>query len=166
MRKALIIACGLILVVLATIVVKWLTTAIFDGPGSWDVIPRMFARQVVAPAIERFHGDMGRLPTDSEGLPSLIAPAGDRWDQWRGPYLSETKIPMDPWGNPYEYRVRSARSYEVISRGADGVASGDDVVETIELRQPNQRAEATRWTRPEIWEARPQARARCGVPHA
>ena len=32
---------------------------------------------------------------------------------------------MDPWGNPYEYRVSGSR-IEIISYGADGRAGGSD----------------------------------------
>lgn len=57
-------------------------------------------------ALQAFRIDMGRFPTDSEGLKALVeAPGAD--PRWRGPYLKGT-IPMDPWGSLYGYRSRSS----------------------------------------------------------
>lgn len=78
--------------------------------------------------LQSFRIDMGRYPSNSEGLQALIsAPAGD--PRWHGPYLKGA-LPADPWGSPYVYRSPGdgGRDYELISHGRDRQAggSGDD----------------------------------------
>ncbi|KQW42927.1 type II secretion system protein GspG [Pelomonas sp. Root662] len=79
-------------------------------------------------AIESFRLDLGRYPTNAEGLQALVqAQAAD--SRWRGPYL-KGGVPMDPWGSPYQYRSpgSSGRDFDLVSLGRDRAAggSGDD----------------------------------------
>ena len=79
-------------------------------------------------ALEAFRIDMGRYPTESEGLKALVVPpAGDA--RWRGPYMKDD-IPNDPWGTPYVYHCPSTRGkdFDLISLGRDRAVggSGDD----------------------------------------
>lgn len=69
-------------------------------------------------ALQAFRIDVGRFPSDAEGLKSLVEPLSD--PRWRGPYL-RTGVPLDPWGLPYVYRSRSAKGkeFDVISFGRD-----------------------------------------------
>ena len=75
-------------------------------------------------ALESFRLDMGRYPTNSEGLAALTqAPTGDV--RWRGPYL-KGGVPLDPWGSPYQYRSpgTTGRDFDLISFGRDRAAGG------------------------------------------
>lgn len=75
-------------------------------------------------ALDLFYLDMGRFPTTSEGLPSLIQkpPALDKWN---GPYLKAQSMPDDPWGVGYVYRSPGEHgSYDILSYGADGREGG------------------------------------------
>jgi general secretion pathway protein G len=78
-------------------------------------------------AVERFYVQMDRYPTMEEGLKVLVEPpAGDDAKKWRGPYIKELR--NDPWGNPYQYLIPGAHhpsSYDIWSRGADGVDGGE-----------------------------------------
>jgi len=79
-------------------------------------------------ALEAFRIDMGRYPTESEGLKALVvSPGGDA--RWRGPYMKDD-IPNDPWGTAYVYHYPSTRGrdFDLISLGRDRAAggSGDD----------------------------------------
>lgn len=78
--------------------------------------------------LESFRLDMGRYPTNSEGLQALTqAPAGDA--RWRGPYLKGS-VPLDPWGSAYQYRSpgSAGRDFDLVSLGRDRAVggSGDD----------------------------------------
>lgn len=56
-----------------------------------------------------------------ESLDQLInPPSGD-------PIMNAKEIPLDPWGNPYQYQLEGSRKYVIISLGADGAAGGTDV---------------------------------------
>lgn len=90
--------------------------------------------------VETLRLDIGRLPTADEGL-SLLAKAPQEAGQaknWRGPYLDDA-IPMDPWGNPYQYSVPGANGqpFALYSLGADRKrgGSGDDA--DIGILPPN-----------------------------
>jgi general secretion pathway protein G len=79
-------------------------------------------------SLETMRLDLGRYPTDREGLALLVeAPAAATEDGalWQGPYL-ETDVPQDPWGRPYVYRAPATAEGRplVISLGADGVEGG------------------------------------------
>lgn len=75
-------------------------------------------------AAEMFKLDIGRFPTDQEGLPALVTqPAGVAG--WNGPYLRKG-LPADPWGNPYRYRSPGQNAdVDIYSLGADNAQGGD-----------------------------------------
>jgi general secretion pathway protein G len=60
----------------------------------------------------------------AQGLAALTTkPDGEV--KWRGPYLQRS-VPMDPWGNPYVFRVPGAAGdYDLISYGKDGKPGGE-----------------------------------------
>ncbi len=53
--------------------------------------------------VQNFKLDMGRFPTDSEGLQVLVASPADDTGNWMGPYLDDEVLPKDPWGFDYVY---------------------------------------------------------------
>ena len=75
-------------------------------------------------ALQAYRIDMGRYPTDAEGLRALVVQPGNQ-PRWRGPYLRDD-IPPDPWGTPYVYRTQSSRGkdYDLMSLGRDRAAGG------------------------------------------
>ncbi|MBZ5554111.1 MAG: type II secretion system major pseudopilin GspG [Acidobacteriia bacterium] len=77
-------------------------------------------------AIEQFRLDVGRLPTQEEGIQSLrVRPPSLDESKWKGPYLQK-EIPMDPWGNAYAYRMPGQHGdYDILSYGRDGREGGD-----------------------------------------
>lgn len=79
-------------------------------------------------ALDTMRLDIGRYPTEEEGLDMLMTPPAEERAarRWQGPYLSED-VPMDPWGNPYRYDVISATTIAVYSLGADGEPGGQDL---------------------------------------
>lgn len=82
-------------------------------------------------AVDTFRLDTGRFPTTEQGLNALrTAPQGME-KKWDGPYLPKA-IPLDPWGNPYQYKSPSDHGdYEIISYGADGNPGGQGLDEDI-----------------------------------
>lgn len=75
-------------------------------------------------AVQLFYIDVGRYPSDSEGLGVLlIAPAGEA--SWSGPYLETPNSIMDPWGRDYIYEAPDGGSdFTIMSFGQDGVRGG------------------------------------------
>lgn len=85
-------------------------------------------------ALDLFYLDAGRYPSQSEGLDVLIKrPASV--DNWNGPYLKQTTLPVDPWGHPYQYRVPGQNApYMIVSLGSDGREGGADDASDIVSR--------------------------------
>lgn len=78
----------------------------------------------VAAALQLYRLDVGRYPTDAEGLEALVkVPTGGL--AWNGPYLTEESALKDPWGRAYLYRVPGKHGeVDVYSLGADGAEGG------------------------------------------
>lgn len=75
-------------------------------------------------ALELYHLDIGRYPSQSEGLDALTnAPPSSI--SWNGPYLNKA-VADDPWGNAYAYiAAPDGASYRLSSYGADGKEGGE-----------------------------------------
>ncbi len=69
-------------------------------------------------ALETYRIDQDRYPSEDEGLQVLTEPT----ETWPEPFLS--KLPRDPWKNPYVYFV-TENGVEVVSLGADGREGGE-----------------------------------------
>lgn len=92
-------------------------------------------------ALGAFKLDMGRYPSQEEGLQALIEPPADERAAklWKEPYLDSDKVPLDPWGSGYLYQVSEYPSggerIEIISYGKDGVQGGEGYNADISSRK-------------------------------
>ena len=80
-------------------------------------------------ALNRFEIDMGRFPSSNEGLEALVERPADGDTYWQGPYIDSNTIPLDQWGNPWNYRFPGryrSDSFDLWSNGPDGREGGDD----------------------------------------
>jgi len=74
-------------------------------------------------ALDLFMIDIGRYPTQQEGLAVLVSNT-DNLPTWHGPYLKSTAVPLDPWGHPYQYRFPGQHGdYDIFTLGPDGDGS-------------------------------------------
>src|SRR5579885_54132 len=60
--------------------------------------------ETIASGLDLFLLDIGRYPTEQEGLKALVEPPPSL-ARWRGPYLSRPSLLNDPWNRPYIYHV-------------------------------------------------------------
>ncbi|MFL1505384.1 type II secretion system major pseudopilin GspG [Pseudomonas sp. O64] len=76
-------------------------------------------------AVERFHQDTGRYPTDEEGLEALTTRlVGEA--KWKGPYVNEDLL-NDPWGIAYQYHYPPTQPntpFDLFSFGKDRTLGG------------------------------------------
>jgi general secretion pathway protein G len=83
-------------------------------------------------ALQTMELDIGRYPTESEGLTLLVQ--GDRKQVagWNGPYLA-SGVPLDPWGHAYVYEPPTDASHppKVHSLGSDGKPGGEGLAADI-----------------------------------
>lgn len=77
--------------------------------------------------LDAFEVDNGYYPQGSEGLQELVEQPRNAPD-WQGPYLKRG-IPLDPWGNAYQYEYpakHGTSGYDLMSMGPDGREGGGD----------------------------------------
>jgi general secretion pathway protein G len=76
-------------------------------------------------AVDAFVVDVGRAPSDAEGLKALLtAPADIK--TWDGPYTKKGASLIDPWGRPYLYRNPGRHGdFDVYTFGADNREGGE-----------------------------------------
>jgi general secretion pathway protein G len=81
-------------------------------------------------AIALFEVDMRRYPTAEEGIGVLIdTPQGDTAG-WRGPYVRNRDLLLDPWGEPVAYLVEGDH-VTVASLGSDRKSGGEGTASDI-----------------------------------
>ena len=91
---------------------------------------QLFVKQSIRVPLTSYRMHLGDFPSTSEGLQALLTAPPAKADRWRGPYLQEGKMPLDPWGRPYQYRcpgTHNKDTYDLFSFGPDGIESEDDV---------------------------------------
>jgi general secretion pathway protein G len=79
-------------------------------------------------ALDAFEIDVGRYPTNVEGLRALVEKPTSNADAWQQPYL-KSDVPKDPWGGDYVYRYPGQYNqdgYDLSSFGPDRKLGGDD----------------------------------------
>lgn len=78
-------------------------------------------------AVNQFHMDTGRWPSEDEGLTILIQRPMDVVNWPAGGYLDTTDLPRDGWGRDfiYERYPESGRPFVIKSLGADGQPGGE-----------------------------------------
>lgn len=75
--------------------------------------------------LELFKLDVGRFPTEAEGLEALVARPASATG-WNGPYLKKGRVPIDPWGNAYHYDNPGKRGdVDLYTFGADNAPGGE-----------------------------------------
>lgn len=101
--------------------------------NTWENAKRDTAKLFVNTSIKvplfSYRGDMGDYPSTQDGLQALVAPPASKADRWRGPYVEPAKVPVDPWGEPYQYAfpgVHNKRGYDLWSNGPDKQSGTED----------------------------------------
>jgi general secretion pathway protein G len=92
----------------------------------------------ICQAIDTFYSQFDRYPTNDEGLAILAA----KTQEFPDGLLN--KIPIDPWGQPYQYNQPGRNTpYEVISYGGDhreGGTGADADLSSADVQQAAQPA--------------------------
>lgn len=90
-------------------------------------------------ALKMYVVDMKTFPPTDEGLEVLLqAPDDERLARkWAGPYIDGNQLPLDPWGNEFEYEYDAAEAGSdtvqedfprIVSAGPDGQLGTEDDV--------------------------------------
>ena len=75
-------------------------------------------------ALQLFYIDVGRYPSEAEGLEALLQqPLGA--SDWKGPYLDRGEDIKDPWGRVFLYRSPGKEGpFDLLTYGRDGHTGG------------------------------------------
>jgi len=127
---ALRISAGFTLLELLVVVAIIGLLAAYVGPryvsqlGKSEVTAARTQIEAIARALESYRLDNGNYPPAEAGLNALRTRPNNQ-PRWNGPYLQKD-VPVDPWGNPYFYRLASSggRDFELLSYGHDGRPGG------------------------------------------
>lgn len=95
--------------------------------------------KAIEQALDLFKLDNGFYPTTEQGIAALIQKPGGGPQPKRynaDGYLKESKVPVDPWQNPYVY-LSNGRNYQLKSLGDDGEAGGEGYAADIDSRDQN-----------------------------
>lgn len=80
-------------------------------------------------ALKLYRLDNGLYPSTDQGLQALVEKpkSGKLPQKWReGGYLDSTKVPKDPWENPFVYLSPGLHGdFDLSSYGADGEQGGE-----------------------------------------
>ncbi len=118
-----LMAVLIILGLLAAVVVKNFVGQVDKGRA---VTTRANLRQLHT-AINQFHMDTGRWPTEDEGLKVLVQQPADVTTWPPGGYLETTEVPKDGWGQDFLFELypESGKPFVIKSLGADKQAGGE-----------------------------------------
>lgn len=93
--------------------------------------------QLIATALDLFYLDVGRYPTQEEGL-KILRQKPAHIPSWRGPYLDK-EVPQDPWGRDYIYKMPGDHGpFDLLSLGSDGIPGGEGENQDIANYQTGQ----------------------------
>lgn len=117
-----------ILALLATLAISNVT-GIFGGAQKDTA--KIFVSQTLKTSLVTYKIHMTDFPSTAEGLQMLITPPPNKADIWHGPYIEGSKVPLDPWGEPYQYRYPGVKNkvnglYDLWSKGPDKVDGNED----------------------------------------
>ncbi len=114
----------LVVLVILTLLAGLVGPRVLDQLGGAKAKTARIQISEIEQSIDLFKLDVGRYPTDAEGLRALVerpsaAPG------WTGPYLKKG-LPADPWGAAYLYKNPGRNGGpDVFSLGADGKPGGE-----------------------------------------
>jgi general secretion pathway protein G len=79
----------------------------------------------IAASLELYRLDVGRFPTDAEGLSALVTQPAPAPVGWNGPYLPQASALTDPWGHPYHFLAPGKHGeVDVWTLGSDNAEGG------------------------------------------
>ena len=118
----------MVVLVIIAIVAALIVPNVIGRPDEARVTVARTDLRAIAASLEMYRLDNRIYPASGQGLEALVnppvsPPAPPNWAP--GGYLAQ--MPVDPWGNPYIYRVpgENGAAYELLSLGADGQPGGE-----------------------------------------
>ncbi|TVQ31703.1 MAG: type II secretion system protein GspG [Phycisphaeraceae bacterium] len=116
----------LVALIILGLLVTLVAPRLLDNIGQGRVTTTRTQIANLSSAVSQFYLDVGRYPTEEEGLEALLrAPQGPEAEKWSGPYLETNYVPQDAWGREFHYILEPDGRYLIRSLGADGRPGGE-----------------------------------------
>lgn len=118
----------MVVVVILGILAALVVPQIMSRPDQAKVTVAKGDIRAISAALDMYRLDNNRYPTTQQGLDALVQKPSDsppprNWNP--DGYLK--RLPVDPWGNPYQYLSPGTRGpFDLYSLGADGQQDGAD----------------------------------------
>ncbi len=118
----------MVVVVILGILAALVVPQVMSRPDQAKVTVAQTDITAIGAALDMYKLDNGAYPSTQQGLEALVKkPAGNpqpkSWNQ--DGYLK--KLPVDPWGNPYQYLSPGTKGkLDLYSLGADSKEGGED----------------------------------------
>lgn len=114
----------LVVLVILTLLASLVGPRVLDQLGGAKAKSAKLQISEIEQALDLYKLDVGRYPTDAEGLQGLVQKPATATG-WNGPYLKKG-LPSDPWGTQFVYKSSGRNGApEIVSFGSDGKAGGE-----------------------------------------
>ncbi|MCM2311924.1 MAG: type II secretion system major pseudopilin GspG [Steroidobacteraceae bacterium] len=116
----------LIVIVILGLLLSLVAPTMFSKVSSSQRKTATAQMQMLATSLDTYRLDLGEYPPNLAELRQSTRPG------WDGPYLPRD-LPMDPWGNPYQYQVPGddGQPFTLRTYGKDGSPGGEGDAEDI-----------------------------------
>lgn len=117
----------MVVIVILGILASLIVPKIMGRPDEARIVAAKQDMSSIMQALKLYKLDNQRYPSTEQGLQALITkptsePTPKNWNS--NGYLE--RLPIDPWGNPYQYLNPGLHGeLDIISLGADGAAGGE-----------------------------------------
>ncbi|MNZ32423.1 Type II secretion system protein G precursor [compost metagenome] len=118
----------MVVVVILGILAALVVPQVMNRPDQAKVTVARGDIKAIGAALDMYKLDNFAYPSTQQGLEALVSrpsgnPPAKNWS--KDGYLK--KLPIDPWGNPYQYLSPGSKgTYDLYSLGADGKEGGSD----------------------------------------
>ncbi|WP_234358282.1 type II secretion system major pseudopilin GspG [Metapseudomonas resinovorans] len=118
----------MVVVVILGILAALVVPQVMNRPDQAKVTVAKGDIKAIGAALDMYKLDNFAYPSTQQGLEALVSrPSGNpppkNWS--KDGYLK--KLPIDPWGNPYQYLSPGSKgTYDLYSLGADGKEGGSE----------------------------------------
>ena len=118
----------MVVVVILGILAALVVPQVMNRPDQAKVTVAKGDIKAIGAALDMYKLDNFTYPSTQQGLEALVSrpsgnPPAKNWS--KDGYLK--KLPIDPWGNPYQYLSPGSKgTYDLYSLGADGKEGGSD----------------------------------------
>lgn len=115
----------MVVVVILSVLALVIVPRVIDRPDQARVARAQSDLAAIASAVQLYRLDNFRYPTTEQGLAALVSkpsldPAPSNWTQYMD------RLPVDPWGQPYQYLVPGVHGdFDIFTYGADAAPGGE-----------------------------------------